>query len=124
MQKLIFGIILGAALFTPLAVSCGDDSQTKEEYETEVQDQVNALEKRIQDLEKEVSGQGGADAEAGKRLDDLRNQRDDLKGKLGDLRARGDDNWQDLKKEIDPALDRVNKELDELGKKIGDAIKN
>ena len=124
MRKLVLGIILGAALFTPLAVACGDDNQTKEEYEAEVQDQVDALDKRIEDLERDVSGQGGADAEAGKRLDDLRNQRDDLDGKLDDLRARGEDNWQDLKKEIDPALDRIDKELNELGNKIGDAIKN
>src|SRR3990170_4285226 len=102
MLRSLLILMLPVLFFPALVAGCGDDEETKEEYEAKVQRELDKTDERIKEFESQ-SGEATGDAkrELEEQTAGLKDERAAVERKLEDLRASSDDEWKKLKPDID-----------------------
>ncbi|MDT8439137.1 MAG: hypothetical protein RQ729_09035 [Wenzhouxiangellaceae bacterium] len=78
--------------------------QNRNEFISALKDRLDQLDHEIEDLKSEAAKfEAGARKEYENRLHDLREKRRELDRKLDELRAAGDEKWQQFKDEAEHA---------------------
>jgi hypothetical protein len=99
----------------PAANGIEDD---KEEFKDDVNNQIDQLEARIDELKQDASN-GEAKDDAQKRIDDLKGDVDDLKDKLARVDTANGDDLDRLKQDIDNKLDETRTKVESLADELG-----
>ena len=91
----------------------------KEDYQKKTETRLKKIRTRISTLEK-MAGKAEADIEVryDQKLDQVRGQYAQVKGKLEELEKTRQDAWVDQKTELDRAIDALSEAVDSMARQI------
>ena len=125
MTRRIF--LAGALLvfFALVGVACSnkDTSDSRQDFENKSQQQLDKVDKRINDLENQVKS-SNADDDAKRELSSLKDEREKVSAKLNQARSASDDDWQRIKGDLNQSLDKLNDQVETFSNRLKDKFKS
>jgi arginine utilization protein RocB len=89
-------------------------AQKKEEYQREMQSELDALSKEIDELKVEAKkSRAKARVELEKQIGELEKNKEVASHKLSELRSRSAEAWEDMKARLDSAMAKLKKSYEE-----------
>ena len=118
-MKLFAPLFILIAAFGFLAAGCsskssddGSDKTSREQFESKARQQLDKLDKEIDQARSRIDTETGDDQGALKRrLDDLEDERSKLGDKVDDLAKANDDDWKRIKNDIESEFDNLEGKL-------------
>lgn len=94
-------------------------TNAKEDYQKKTETRLKKIRTRISTLEKRA-GSAEADIEVryDQKMDQIRGQYAQVKSKLEEMGKSADDDWGDLKTELDRAIDILSEAVDGMARQI------
>ena len=95
------------------------DDKSKKSNLAKLADQLNALDKKLDELKiKAASSAGAAKAEYDKTVDELQGKRKEIEEHLQKLKVASEEGWKELKRGTKKAIGSLNKSIDNAIKKF------
>jgi len=118
-MKLLAPIFILIAAFGFLAAGCssnskddGSDNPSREEFQSKARQQLDKLDKEIDEARSRIDTETSDEQEALKRrLDDLEDERAQLGDKIDDLASANEDDWNRIKDDIESEFDNLEGKL-------------
>jgi septal ring factor EnvC (AmiA/AmiB activator) len=97
-----------------------DAEQTKDEFVDKVNNQIEQMEERINEIEEDSQGlTGDAREEADQKIEDLKSEVDDLRTRLSDFEGANSDDLDAIKEDIEGKLNDAQTEIESLADRLG-----
>jgi ElaB/YqjD/DUF883 family membrane-anchored ribosome-binding protein len=112
----------------PLAlvgVACSDKetADSRQDFENKTQRQLDKIDKRMNELENQVKS-SNADDDAKRELSPLKDEREQVTAKLKQAREASDDDWQQIKGDLNRSLDKLNDRVESFSNDLKDKFNN